>query len=148
MDGIHVWQEAAEQYTIALLRLKAVAIPWKINVSYVDQAHQTLRSLSTLCTLRFVAIASLRIFSVKSGFNKVSRSVTAFKMSFFGLNSPTPQEVAAEVQAESQTLKALLLANRAQAHLKLQHWEPQLQLQCSCLTAALLHCCFSQVMQE
>ncbi|CAL1172345.1 unnamed protein product [Cladocopium goreaui] len=33
------------------------------------------------------------------------------------------KEVAAEVQAESQTLKALLLANRAQAHLKLQHWE-------------------------
>ena len=40
----------------------------------------------------------------------------------------TAQEVAEEVQsAESQTLKALLLANRAQAHLKLQHWEPQLQ---------------------
>lgn len=39
------------------------------------------------------------------------------------------QEVAEEVQAaESQTLKALLLANRAQAHLKLQHWEPCLQL--------------------
>eukprot|EP00435_Cladocopium_sp_Y103_P072829 s290_g41.t1 len=34
------------------------------------------------------------------------------------------KEVAEEVQAaESQTLKALLLANRAQAHLKLQHWE-------------------------
>eukprot|EP00434_Breviolum_minutum_P033996 symbB.v1.2.030086.t1/scaffold3353.1/size58589/6 len=34
------------------------------------------------------------------------------------------KEVAQEVQAaESQTLKALLLANRAQAHLTLQHWE-------------------------
>ena len=38
---------------------------------------------------------------------------------------PLVQEVAEEVHtAESQTLKAVLLANRAQAHLKLQHWEP------------------------
>ena len=60
LDGWNPWQEAAEQYTIALLRLKAVAIPWKIWIN-VDQCGSSTSNTKITKHIMHIAICCNRL---------------------------------------------------------------------------------------
>lgn len=103
-------KEAAEQYTIALLRLKAC-----------------MKMLQNLGRFRYRFVRPFEVHQSDVVILNTSWWVWKFEHILISCEFDSLQEVAQEVQAaESQTLKALLLANRAQAHLTLQHWEPWL----------------------